>query len=134
LRFAPTPVQIGVGGSFNVSLIVDNATDIGAAPVQLVFDPKMVKLNDVSQGDYLTRGGVTPTFTKNIQNDAGSASIQLSRPAGAPTVSGSGTLLTFNFTALAAGATQITAPNITLRNSQFLVSVSGSPQVTVNVK
>ncbi len=134
LRFAPTPVQAAVGGTFSVSLMMDNAADLAAAPIQVVFDPKILKLNDVSQGDLMGQGGVAATLTKNIQNDAGGAAVQLSRPPGSPGVNGSGTLLTFNFSAVAPGSTQITAPNVMLRNSQGAAAATGSPQLTVNVK
>ncbi len=128
LRFAPTPVQTTVGGNFNVSLMLDNGSDVAAAPVQVVFDPKVLKLNDVTPGDLMSK------LTKNIQNDAGAAAIQLSLPAGSSGANGSGTLLNLSFSAIGAGATQITAPNVTLRNSQGAAAATGSPQLTVNVK
>jgi general secretion pathway protein D len=134
LRFAPAPVQVAVGGTFTASLMVDNASDLAAAPIQLVFDPKVLKLNDVTQGDLMGQLGISASLTKNIQNDAGAAAIQLNRPPGAPGVNGSGTLLTFNFSAIAPGSTQVTAPNVTLRNSQGAAAATGSPQLTVNVK
>jgi len=128
LRFAPTPVQTTVGGNFTVSLMLDNASDVAAAPIQVVFDPKVLKLNDVTPGDMMSK------LTKNIQNDAGAAAVQLSLPAGSPGASGSGTLLTLSFSAVGKGSTQITAPNVTLRNSQGASAATGSPQLTVNVK
>ncbi len=67
-----------------MSLMVDKAADLTAAPIQVVFDPKVVKLNDVAQGDLFAQGGIAPTMTKNIQNDAGGAAIQLNRPTGRP--------------------------------------------------
>lgn len=134
LRFAPGSIQVGVGGTFTASLMVDNAADLARAPIQLVFDPKVLKLNDVSQGDLMGQGGVPSSLTKNIQNDAGAAAIQLNRPLGSPGATGSGALLTFSFSAVAPGTTQVTAPNVTLRNSQGATAATGSPQLTVNVK
>jgi hypothetical protein len=128
MHFAPTPVQTTVGGNFTVSLMLDNASDVTAAPIQFVFDPKVLKLNDVTPGDLMSK------LTKNIQNDAGAAAVQLSLPAGSPGANGSGTLLTLSFSAIGAGSTQITAPNVTLRNSQGAAAATGSPQLTVNVK
>ena len=46
----------------------------------------------------------------------------------------SGTLVKLNFQAVGRGATQVTVPQLTVRNSQGGVVVSGSPQLTVNVK
>lgn len=127
MRFAPTPVQTTVGGNFTVSLMLDNASDITAAPIQVVFDPKVLKLNDVTAGDLMSK------LTKNIQNDAGAAAVQLSLPPGS-SANGSGTLLNLSFSAVGKGATQITAPNVTLRNSKGAAAATGSPQLTVNVK
>jgi hypothetical protein len=58
----------------------------------------------------------------------------LNRTPGAPGASGSGTLYTFSFSAIAPGSTQISAPNVILRNSQGAAVATGSPQLTVNVK
>jgi len=127
MRFAPTPVQTTVGGNFTVSLMLDNASDIAAAPIQVVFDPKVLKLNDVTAGDLMSK------LTKNIQNDAGAAAVQLSLPAGS-FANGSGTLLNLSFSAVGKGTTQITAPNVTLRNSKGEAAATGTPQLTVNVK
>jgi general secretion pathway protein D len=128
LRFAPTPVQTTVGGNFTVSLMLDNGSDVAAAPIQLVFDPKVLKLNDVTTGDLMSK------LTKNIQNDAGAAAVQLSLAAGSPGVSRSGTLLNLSFSAVGKGTTQIVAPDVTVRNSQGAAAATGSPQLTVNVK
>jgi general secretion pathway protein D len=114
--------------------MMDNAADVAAAPIQVVFDPKIVKLNDIAQGDLLSQGGVAATLTKNIQNDSGGAAVQLTRPPGSPGANGSGTLLTLTFSAVAPGTTQITAPNVSLRNSTGTPAAGGSPQLTVNVK
>ena len=37
------------------------------------------RLNDVGRGDLLASDGQQPVFTKNIQNDAGTATVQLNR-------------------------------------------------------
>jgi general secretion pathway protein D len=134
LRFAPTPIQVGAGGNFTVSLILDNAPDISSAPVQVVFDPKVLKLNDVTPGELMSQGGVEAKQSKNVDNVAGAAAVQLTRAPGAPGASGSGTLYTFSFSAIAPGSTQISAPNVILRNSQGAAVATGSPQLTVNVK
>jgi len=127
-------VKAAVGGTFTASLLIDNAADLAAAPIQIVFDPKILKLNDITAGDLMSHGGVKATLTKNIQNDSGAAAVELKRPKGSPGVDGSGTLLTFSFSAVAAGSTEITAPNLTLTNSQGAAAATGSPQLTVDVK
>ena len=79
LRFSQKSVESTAGGTFTVSIMADNANDLGSAPIQLQFDPKILKLNEVTAGDLLAKGGAVPLLVKNVQNESGSASIQVSR-------------------------------------------------------
>ena len=53
-----------------------------SAPLQIKYDPKVLKLNDVVQGNLMASDGQQATFTKNIQNDTGEADITLNRIPG----------------------------------------------------
>jgi general secretion pathway protein D len=134
VRFLPPQVETSAQGTTTVALIIENATDVASAPLQVSFDPKVVKLNDAGRGDFFSSDGQTPLFTKNIQNDAGAAAMNLSRLPNTPGVSGSGVLTTLIFQAVAKGSATVTIPNLTVRNSQGQVVFSGSPQMTINVK
>ena len=52
-----------------------------SAPMQIQFDPKILKLNDAGRGDFFSSDGQIPLFTKNILNDAGAAAHQPEPPA-----------------------------------------------------
>lgn len=134
ISFAPKTVETQSGKTFTVSVRADNATDVGAAPVEIKFDPNMVRLNDVAAGDLLAQGGATPLVIKNIQNEAGTATVQVSRQPGLKGATGSGGIVTFTFSAVAAGQTQITAPNVALNNSQGQPAATGSSSVNVHIK
>jgi general secretion pathway protein D len=134
VRFLPPQVETNAQGLMTVSLIIENATDVSSAPLQVSFDPKVVKLNDAGRGDFFSSDGQTPVFTKNIQNDAGAAAMNLNRLPNTPGVSGSGVLTTLVFQAVAKGSTTVTVPNLTVRNAQGQVVFSGSPQLTITVK
>ena len=135
MRFSPAAVETSVGSTIPVSLVIEGGSDVAAAPMQVSFDPKVVRLSDVTAGAFLSADGQQPVFAKNIMNDAGQATVQLNRLPGNPGVSGpSGTLVTFNFQAIAKGVTLITAPNVSVRNSQGAPVATGSPQLTINVK
>ena len=71
---------------------------------------------------------------KNVQNDAGMASIRLNRRPESTAVSGSGTLLTLSFKAIGGGTSTVSASNITLNNAQNQLVGSGSPKTTISVK
>jgi general secretion pathway protein D len=134
VHFLPPQVDTNPQGMMTIALIIENANDVASAPLQVSFDPKVVKLNDVGRGDFFTSDGQIPVFTKNIQNDAGAAAVNLNRLPGTPGASGSGVLANFIFQAVAKGTTTVTIPNLTVRNSQGQVVFSGSPQMTINVK
>jgi general secretion pathway protein D len=134
IRFLPPQVEANPQGTMTIALIIENASDVASAPLQVAFDSKVVKLNDVGRGDFFSGDGQIPVFTKNIQNDAGAAAINLNRLPGTPGASGSGVLANFVFQAVAKGATTVTVPNLTVRNSQGQVLFSGSPQMVINVK
>jgi general secretion pathway protein D len=134
VNFVPAQVETMMGGSFNVNLVMANATDLFSAPLQIKFDPKVLKLNDVAQGNLMASDGQQATFTKNIQNDTGEADITLNRLPGTGGITGSGMLVTLSFTTLARGATSVSAPAFSPSNSQGQPIANSSPLLTVNVR
>ncbi|HUK15000.1 MAG TPA: cohesin domain-containing protein [Bryobacteraceae bacterium] len=135
VHFQPSQVDTDMGSSITVSLVVDGGTDVASAPMIVTWDPKVLSLNSVNQGDLLARGGQQPVFNKNVQNDQGRASVQIGVMPNSPGVTApTGALVTFTFQAVGRGATQVTIPQLNVRNSQGGTVVAGSPQLTVNVK
>ena len=134
VNFVPAQVETIMGGSFSVNLVVANATDLFSAPLQIKFDPKVLKLNDVAQGNLMASDGQQATFTKNIKNDTGEADITLNRLPGTGGITGSGMLVTLSFTTLARGATSVSAPAFSPSNSQGQPISNSSPLLTVNVR
>jgi len=132
--FQPPQVDTTLSSSVTVAVAVSGADDAAGAPMQIQFDPKILRLNDITLGDLMTQGGQEPALTKNILNDAGAATVQLARPAGASGASGDGVLVNLNFQAVGRGTTSITIPNLTVFNSQGQPGLSGSPQLTVNIQ
>ena len=98
------------------------------------YDPRILSVTDASAGNLFSLDGTIPLFARNIQNDQGLATLQISRPPGAPGVNGSGVLATLRFQALRAGTTSINALNVTLRNSMGIATGSSSPQLPVSIR
>ncbi len=135
LRFNPATMSVTQGSAVSVSLEIDGGTDVAAAPMQIRFDPKILQLSAVTPGDFLSSDGQQPIFAKNVMNESGQASIQLSRlPGSAGVTAPSGSLVTLNFQAVGKGSTVVTVPNLTVRNSQGSPVATGSPQLSVTVK
>jgi general secretion pathway protein D len=134
VNFVPPQVDTLLGGPFTANLVMQNATDLFAAPMQIKFDPKVLRLDDVVQGNLLSSDGQQVTFTKNILNDTGEATVALNRFSGNGGVTGSGTLVTLSFTTVGRGATNVSIPGFAPANSQGQALSSSSPLLTVNVR
>jgi general secretion pathway protein D len=135
VHFLPAQVDTDPGSVITVSLVVDGGTDVASAPMIVTWDPKVLSLNGISAGDLFAQSGQQPTFTRNIQNDQGRASVQIGVPPNTPGVTApTGALVTFAFQASGRGTTQVTVPQLNVRNSQGGTVAAGSPQLTVNVK
>jgi general secretion pathway protein D len=123
-----------VGDSFNVTILVENAKDVASAPFLLQYDPKILSLNEITRGNFWMSNGEEPAMIKNVQNDAGMASVRLSTKPGSVGLTGSGTLLTLNFKAVGGGASSLSVSNITLNNAKNQLVGSGSPKMNISVK
>jgi general secretion pathway protein D len=136
VNFVPGHLETIMGQSFSVNLVMTNATDLYSAPIQIKYDPAVLKLTDVAPGDgnLMASDGQQPTFTKNILNDTGEADITLNRLPGTPGVTGSGMLLTLSFTTLGRGATSVSVPAFSPSNSQGQPISNSSPLLTVTVR
>ena len=135
VRFNPPQASVPLSSNFSMSVILDGGTDVAAAPIQLSFDPKMLRLNDVTVGDLMGSDGQQPVFSKNIQNDTGQATIQLNRQPGSPGITApSGVLVTLNFQAIGKGPTTVRIPSVAVRNTQGQPVAGGNAQANVTIQ
>jgi general secretion pathway protein D len=133
--FKPGHVDAAAGSSFTVDVALDNGLDVASAPMALEFDPKLLRLNDVTVGGLLSTGGQKPVFNKNIQNDRGAASVILNvLPDNPGVTTATGTLVTLSFQAVAAGSGTVTIRSLAVKNSRGSIVHTSSPQLTVTVK
>jgi len=77
----------------------------------------VLRLTDIAPGELLSRNGGTVSSIKDVRNDAGEATITVTRPAG-PGISGSGPVAVLNFVAVAPGKGSVTVTEMGLKNSQ----------------
>lgn len=134
VRFDQPAASLQAGTPLTLNLQVDNAADLFGAPMRLKWDPKVLRLNDVTRGPLLASDGQQPIFTRNIRNDEGEAVVVLNRAAGAPGVSGSGTLLTLTFQAVGKGSTAVSVLDLSLRNAQMQPMTAQPAPAMVNVE
>ncbi len=134
LFFNPATVQTQLGGAVTVALQVENATDLFTSPMKLKFDPKIVRLTSIHQGNLLGGDGQKTNFSENTLNDSGDATITLNRLPGSGGISGSGALVTLTFQAVGRGTSQVTVPDLGLKNSQMQPINAPAPSLSIVVQ
>jgi len=134
LTFIPPAAQAQLSAPVVLVLQADGVTDLSGVPVKLKWDPKILRLNSAVAGTLLTRDGSVNQPTIDIRNDAGEASIEMTRAAGTAGVSGSGPLMQFTFIAVAKGSTAITASDAILKNSKGQPTPVAAPSMNVIVQ
>ena len=122
VRYTFSRDTIHLGNTFTVQLGVENVVDLAGWQFDIAFDPAVLEVLEVKEGDFLKSEGATTFFQKGVINNrsgriTGFSSARLSEGG----VSGVGDLLSVSFKAKGKGKTQLT-----LRNFQ-LADVTGTP-------
>ena len=113
---------IHLGDTFTVQLDVENIVDLAGWQFDIAFDPAMLEVLEVKEGDFLKQEGATTFFQKGVINNRSGRITELrSARLSEGGVSGMGNMLLVSFKAKAEGKTQLA-----LRNFQ-LADVTGTP-------
>lgn len=126
---------MGRNATFTVTVQADGFANVGSVmPLRIKFDPAQLRLTDVAAGDLLSRDGVRMSTVKDIRNDAGEATLTLTRVAGSAGANGSGPLATLTFMAIGAGNGSVLISEAGLKDPQsqpIAAATLGSVPVTV---
>ena len=133
--------RIEIGTTFTVHLKAANVTDLGGWQTDVTFDPTVLKVNKVSEGNFLKQAGGDTYFERGtIQNQRGKIAglWGLGDSRGGDS---EGTLLSIEFTALASGGTHVTLRNFRAGSStgkpiasppiEMFIAVEGQPAAPV---
>ena len=133
LRFEPADPQVGVGETVAVNIFVDNANQLFGLPLRFGFDPKLVRLADITKGTFLQGDGQDLIFSKNIRNEVGQAAVNISRFPGTGGVDGAGLVVIVTIEGVAggqmtlrvspAGSRDATGQRLSIAPAQLSVSV-----------
>jgi general secretion pathway protein D len=134
VKLVASPSEANTGGKFTVAASIENAQDAGAATFVITFNPKALKLVTVQDGGFLSQGGTASSLSPTIDNDNGTVSVSLTRPAGSPGVSGSGILANLQFEAVATGTTSITFSQASVADVSQTPRPTSSSGTQVTVK
>lgn len=131
VTFVPGAVTVARNAPFTVNVNLEGASDLlSIMPLRISWDPALLRLTDIAPAELLTRDGGRMTSVKDIRNDTGQATLSVSRPAGSPGISGSGTVATLTFVGTGPGSGMITVAELALtntRNQQQSVTLGAIP-------
>jgi len=115
---------VNVGDTFAIAVSITGAVDLTNYQFDLGYDPSLLQANSVTEGPFLATGGGTLFIPGVIDHTSGLISLVSNSLLAFPGVSGSGTLASIEFTALAPGLSPLTLSNpfLNFLDSGFSVS------------
>lgn len=134
LHFAEAVYNQPVGSRFKVAVHIERAQNIASVPLWLHYDPRLLKLIDVSHENRLAPDGQLVAVAERVDHRAGTATVTLARAPGMRGVSGTEIVATLTFEAKATGESMLNLLRTGARDpDQKAVEVSGArARVLVN--
>ena len=128
-------VDTQLSQNFKVSLYAENVRDLISAGGHLQYDPRILRITNITAGDLPQKTGSALQPSKNILNDSGTADFSVSRAPNDGAASGSGNLFTVEFQAVGRGNTSLTLSGVSLGGvGGQTISSNTPPALAVNVR
>jgi general secretion pathway protein D len=130
----PSSTSVTTGATFQVPIVITGAKDVASVPLQVQYDPAVLALVNVGDGDFLGQDGQAVALVHRDDPATGTITINASRPPGVTGVTGAGVICVLNFTAKAPGQANISiARPGAMTSAQQPVQAQGA-QTSVTVK
>ena len=127
-----SPGTVASGTTFQVPVVLTGGTDVSSVPLQIQYDPAKMTLVNVGDGDLLNRDGQIVSMAH--RDDSGNLTVNVSRPPGAPGVSGAGVICVLTFQATAKGQSGISITRASAMNSAGKALQAQTSQTTIVVQ
>jgi general secretion pathway protein D len=133
IAFEPNASTLKAGSTSTINVVVQNAQDLYSIPMLLQYDPKVVEIEDVRQGGFLSGGTQPIAVVQRIDKERGQAVVSATRMPNTPGVSGNGTVFGIVIRGVAPGNATISILQVNARDSQQrpIPVVSGEARVQV---
>ena len=112
------PTFVGVGDEFTIDLIIEDVVELAGWEMGFFgFDPSVLSVTSIKEGNFLKQGGKQVVFNEGtIDNNVGEITGTSSVSIGVGGVSGNGVLLSISFKAKAVGRGRFQLRNLKLIN------------------
>jgi general secretion pathway protein D len=133
VSFDPPTLDQAVGSTFTVNVNLAGGQNVYSVPVQVVYNPRVLQLLNVSNGSLLSQDGQTVALVNRDDSMAGILQLTASRPPGSPGISGDGSVFTLTFQAKAPGQATLSINRAMVRNAAMENIPAGGSQAIVTV-
>ena len=118
LRFEPQTLTLKAGQTATVGIVAENVNDLFSIPMLLQYDPKVISVEELQHGGFLSGGNQEIALVQRVDQEHGQAIISATRQPNSAGVSGSGTLIGVVVKALGPGTTKLAIVQINAKDSQ----------------
>lgn len=129
----PGPEFAVGGGPYTVPITIAGAQRLSTVSLSITYNPSVLRVRSVQPGPFLSQGGVTPTFTQQIDPGAGRVDLTALRPGDQVGASGTGLIATLVFEAIAPGQAAINPTGVASTPEQGSIGLQLVP-ASVTVK
>ena len=134
LGFDPATVSVKAGETTTIGLVVQGAQDLYSIPMLMQYDPKIISVEDVRQGGFLSGGQQPIAVVQRVDKERGQAIVSATRMPNTPGVSGSGTIFGVVVKGLAPGSSSLSILQVNGRDSQQRPLQFVTKEATVKVQ
>ncbi len=130
VSFDPPMLDQAVGSTFTVNVNLSGAQNVYSVPVQIVYNPRVLQVVNVSNGPLLAQDGQTVALVNRDDSMVGILQLTASRPPGSPGINGDGSVFTITFQAKAPGQATLSVNRAGVKNASMQnVPASGSQAI-----
>ena len=130
VSFDPPTLDQAVGSTFTVNVNLAGGQNVYSVPIQVMYNPRVLQLLNVSNGPLLSKDGQTVALVNRDDSMVGLLRLTASRPPGSGGVTGDGAVFTLTFQARAPGQATLSINRAAVKNASMQnVPASGSQAI-----
>jgi general secretion pathway protein D len=118
LGFEPAQISLKAGETTTIAVVVQGAQDLYSIPMLMQYDPKVISVEDVRQGGFLSGGQQPIAVVQRVDKERGQAIVSGTRMPNTPGVSGNGTIFGLVVRGVAPGTSTLSILQVNARDSQ----------------
>lgn len=133
LSFDPPSLSQAVGTTFTVNVNLSGGQNVYSVPLQILYNPKVLSLVNVSNGPMLSQDGQAVALVHRDDSMMGILQMTASRPPGSAGINGDGQVFTLTFQAKSPGQATLSINRAMLKNASMQTVPAGGSQAIVTV-